>query len=521
MEAPGKQAVRELMDAENLSRDREQLRLLLEVNNALVSNLELHSLLHAISAAIGRVVRHDYSSLCLYDEARDEFVMQALHFPGGTGLLHEQVAFKRKGSPTGQAFTDRMPLVIDNLDEKRFHNDVTSWLLAEGIKSACWVPLLRGKRCIGVLCVGNCRSSVSFDQEIVGALLNIGNQVAIAVENALAFKEIRELKDQLAKEKTYLEGEIRAEHDPTKIVGNSAEWRQVLEQIEIVAPTAAGVLITGETGTGKELVARAIHEKSRRRTNTFVKVNCAAVPAGLLESELFGHEKGAFTGAIAQRTGRFELAHKGTLLLDEIGDVPLELQPKLLRALQEQQFERLGSSHTIKVDVRVIAVTNRNLSELLEQRQFRQDLYYRLNVFPIMVPALRERRSDIPLLVNHFVKKYAERLRTRIDVVPADVMNYLAQCDWPGNIRELENFIERSVILTRGTTLQVPLTELRNAPRTNPDTLQAMEREYIVKVLRECRGVIGGLHGASARLGLKRTTLNARIRKLGISREEL
>jgi formate hydrogenlyase transcriptional activator len=281
------------------------------------------------------------------------------------------------------------------------------------------------------------------------------------------------------------------------------------------------VLITGETGTGKELVARAIHEKSRRRTNTFVKVNCAAVPAGLLESELFGHEKGAFTGAIVQRTGRFELAHKGTLLLDEIGDVPLELQPKLLRALQEQQFERLGSSHTIKVDVRVIAVTNRNLSELLEQRQFRQDLYYRLNVFPIMVPALRERRSDIPLLVNHFVKKYAARMRRRIDLVPADVMNYLAQCEWPGNIRELENFIERSVILTRGTTLQVPLTELRNVPRANPDTLQAMEREYIVKVLRECRGVIGGLHGASARLGLKRTTLNARIRKLGISREEL
>lgn len=520
MESSGKQAVREPLDAENLSRDREQLRLLLEVNNALVSNLELHSLLHAISAAIGRVVRHDYSSLCLYDETRDEFVMQALDFPGGTGLLHEQVVFKRAGSPTGQAFTDRRPLVVDDLDEKRFHSDVTGWLLAEGIKSACWVPLLRGKRCIGVLCVGNCQS-VSFDQENVAALFSIGNQVAIAVENALAFNQIRELKDQLAKEKSYLEGEIRAEHNPTEIVGNSMEWRRVLEQIEIVAPTAAGVLVTGETGTGKELVARVIHEKSRRRINTFVKVNCAAVPTGLLESELFGHEKGAFTGAIAQRTGRFELAHKGTLLLDEIGDIPLELQPKLLRALQEQQFERLGSSHTIKVDVRVIAVTNRNLTELLEQRQFREDLYYRLNVFPITVPALRERRSDIPVLVNHFVKKYAARLRRKIDNVPADVMNYLAQCEWPGNIRELENFIERSVILTRGTTLQVPLTELRSAPRGNPETLQAMEREYILKVLRECRGVIGGAYGASARLGLKRTTLNARIRKLGISREEI
>jgi formate hydrogenlyase transcriptional activator len=294
-----------------------------------------------------------------------------------------------------------------------------------------------------------------------------------------------------------------------------------MEQIETVAPTDAGVLITGETGTGKELVARAIHDRSLRRGHTFVKLNCAAVPTGLLESELFGHEKGAFTGAISQQIGRFELAHKGTLMLDEIGDIPMELQPKLLRALQEQQFERLGSSRTIRVDIRVIAATNRDLHELLEQRQFRQDLYYRLNVFPIHVPALRDRRSDIPLLVRNFVNKYAARMRKQIDVIPVDAMNYLMKCDWPGNIRELEHFIERSVILSPGTTLQVPLAELRSSAPSTSERLETKEREYILKILRECHGVIAGANGAAARLGLKRTTLNARLHKLGISRDEL
>jgi len=510
----------ESTSTEVLLHDRELLRLLLEVNNALVSHLKIHPLFHAISAAIGRVVQHDYSSLCLYDEALDEFRMHALDFPGGKGLLHEQVVFKVAGSPAGQAFLEHKPLVVNGLDARKYPNEVTRWLIDEGINSACWIPLMRGERCIGVLCVGN-RRATTFDHDNVALLFAVAAQVAIAVENALAFLEINALKDRLAKEKNYLEGEIRAEYNPSEIVGTSPEWRQVMEQIETVAPTDAGVLITGETGTGKELVARAIHDRSLRRGHTFVKLNCAAVPTGLLESELFGHEKGAFTGAISQQIGRFELAHKGTLMLDEIGDIPMELQPKLLRALQEQQFERLGSSRTIRVDIRVIAATNRDLHELLEQRQFRQDLYYRLNVFPIHVPALRDRRSDIPLLVRNFVNKYAARMRKQIDVIPVDAMNYLMKCDWPGNIRELEHFIERSVILSPGTTLQVPLAELRTSAPSTSESLETKEREYILKILRECHGVIAGANGAAARLGLKRTTLNARLHKLGISRDEL
>jgi formate hydrogenlyase transcriptional activator len=501
-----------------LLRDREHLQLLLEVNNALVSNLDFPSLFRAVSVSIGRVIRHDYSSLCLYDKERDEFHMHALNFPGGKGLINEHVVFKRQGSPAGRAFQECKPLVVSDLDEKHYPSDVTGLLLAEGIRSACWVPLMRGEHSIGALCVGS-RAQAAFDNENVATLFTVASQVAIAVENALAFRQIERLKEQLAKEKTYLESEIRAEHNPAETVGRSPEWLQVLEQIETVAPTDASVLLMGETGTGKELLARAIHDKSLRRSHTFVKVNCAAVPSGLLESELFGHERGAFTGATSQQIGRFELAHKGTLLLDEVGDIPLGLQPKLLRALQEQQFERLGSSRTIQVDVRVIAATNRNLREMMEQRIFREDLFYRLNVFPIPIPPLRERRSDIPLLVNYFMYKYALRMRRQITYISPEVMECLMQWDWPGNIRELENLIERSVILTRGSALQVPMTELRGSREAKAETLEAKEREHILKVLRECRGVIGGEHGAAVRLGLRRTTLNARMRKLGIARE--
>jgi len=506
-------------DPERLVRDREHLRLLLEVNNALVSHLDIPPLFRAISSALGRVVRHEYSSLCLYDPKLRQFRVYALDFPNSIGLIHEEVVFQVEGSPAGEAFVRREPLVVDNLNEHQFPADITRRLVAEGIRSACWVPLIHGERCIGVLCIAS-RNPATFGSADLGLLSAVANQVAIAVENALAFRQISELKDKLAKEKSYLENEIRADYDYEEMVGCSTEWKHVLEQIATVAPTDASVLILGETGTGKELVARAIHNRSPRRERTLVKVNCAAVPMGLLESELFGHEKGAFTGAIAQQIGRFELAHKGTLLLDEIGDIPLELQPKLLRALQEQQFERLGSSRTIKVDVRVIASTNRHLQELIRDRQFREDLYYRINVFPITVPPLRERRADVPPLVRYFVQKYSERLRRRIDSIPAETMDRLASWDWPGNVRELQNFIERSVILSRDGVLRVPMSELQDqsAPVT---TLEHAEREHIVKALRDCNGVIGGPRGAAVRLGMKRTTLNSRMRKLGITRESL
>ncbi len=499
------------------SRESEYLRLLLDVNNALVSNLDLHQLFLAISDAVGRVVQHDYASLSLYDNAIREFRVHALRLASGRGLLHEELVFKPEGSPAGEAFLRRKPLLVDNLNLRQFPNEATEWLLAEGISSACWLPLVRGERCLGVLCIGG-RRPASISTQDLPLLAQVVNQVAIAVENALAFQQIEELRDKLAKEKNYLQDEIRAVYDYEEMVGNSPAWRRVLQQIETVAPTDATVLIVGETGTGKELVARAIHSRSPRRERTLVKVNCAAVPAGLLESELFGHEKGAFTGAITQQIGRFELAHKGTILLDEVGDTPLEIQPKLLRVLQERQFERLGSSRTIKIDARVIASTNHNLWEKAQRREFRQDLYYRLNVFPIAVPPLRERRSDIPLLVRYLVHKYGERMRKRIDTIPAATMDRLVRWDWPGNVRELENAIERAVILSRDGSL--PIGELQQRePRVVP--LQEAERDIVLNALRECHGVIGGPNGAASKLGIKRTTLNSRMRKLGISRDAL
>lgn len=518
MSSPAEAGITPFADTEQLLRDREHLRLLLEVNNALMSNHDIHQLVQAISAALSRVAPNDYCSLCLYDERTSEFRVHALNFPGSKGLIRPEHVFQAEGSLAGQAFTTRTPLVVDNINNREFPSDITRRLLTEGIKSACLVPLLHGERCTGVLCIGN-REPVSLFRDRVPLLSAVATQVAIAVENVLAFQEINGLKDKLAKEKHYLEGEIRADY--REMVGDSPEWQHVKQQIETVAPTDATVLILGETGTGKELIARAIHNRSPRHDHTFVKLNCSAVPGGLLESELFGHEKGAFTGAITQQLGRFELAHKGTLLLDEIGDIPLELQPKLLRALQEQQFERLGNPRTLKVDVRVIASTNRNLRELVRQRQFRDDLYYRLNVFPIIVPPLRERRADIPLLVRHFVHKHAERIRRRIDSIPPEAIDVLMQGDWPGNVRELENFLERAVILSNNGTLHLPTSELQPPASTTVTSIQRAERDWILYALRQCRGVVGGPDGAAARLGLKRTTLNSRMKKLGISRAEI
>jgi formate hydrogenlyase transcriptional activator len=371
---------------------------------------------------------------------------------------------------------------------------------------------------LGVLALSRF-APVPFTPDEIDFMTQIARQVAIAVENALAYREIAELKEKLAQEKLYLEDEIRGEMDFEGIVGQSSGLRHVLQMVETVAGSDSTVLLLGETGTGKELIARAIHERSRRKDRTFVKLNCAAIPTGLLESELFGHEKGAFTGAISQKIGRLELADRGSLFLDEVGDIPPEMQPKLLRALQEREFERLGSTHTKRVDVRLVAATNRNLEKMVEEREFRNDLYYRLNVFPIRIPPLRERPEDIPLLVHYFTQKYSRRMEKQIESIPAAALNKLMGWHWPGNIRELENFVERAVILTRGSALQFPIDELKNGTihSAAPVIRGSNERDEIVRVLKASKGQVGGPNGAAARLGLKRTTLISRMKKLGIS----
>jgi len=379
------------------------------------------------------------------------------------------------------------------------------------------MPLISRDRSLGVLALAS-REGNAFDREATAFLAQVAQQVAIGVENALAYGEIADLKDKLAQEKLYLEDEIRGEMDFEGIVGQSSALRHVLNMVETVAPSDSTVLLLGETGTGKELIARAIHERSRRKDRTFVKLNCAAIPTGLLESELFGHERGAFTGAIAQKVGRLELADQGSLFLDEVGDIPVEIQPKLLRALQEREFERLGSNRTKQVDVRLVAATNRDLEKMMENREFRSDLYYRLNVFPIRIPPLRERPEDIPLLVRYFTQKYGRLMNKKIESIPAAAMRKLSSWHWPGNIRELENFIERSVILTHGTALQAPIGELTNNGRTAPvaGTREANERDEIVRILKTTNGRVAGIDGAAARMGLKRTTLIARMKKLGV-----
>ncbi len=395
----------------------------------------------------------------------------------------------------------------------------------EGIRSICATPMIFMGEALGMLSVGS-RQPGFFNPEDIPFYAQVAGQIAIAFENALSYKRIEELNARLAEEKVYLEDEIRTDNRFEDIIGQSRALKAILKQVETVAPTDSTVLIYGETGTGKELLARAIHDLSGRRQGTFVKLNCAAIPTGLLESEMFGHEKGAFTGAIAQRVGRFELAHRGTMFMDEVGEIPLELQTKLLRVLQEREFERLGSSRTIRTDARLVTATNRNLAEMVEQRQFRADLYYRLNVFPITAPALRQRREDIPLLVRYFVQQFARRMHKRITHIPAESMQTLERYAWPGNIRELQNFIERAVILSQGASLEAPVRELTRVPvkpaepvasTASAVTLADAEREAIERALGESGGKVGGENGAAARLGMKRTTLQAKMRKLGLN----
>jgi formate hydrogenlyase transcriptional activator len=518
---------------EKLAQERDRLRVLLEVNKAIGSRLELHDFLEAISRTLQRVLSHDVVSISLYEPDQDHLRLYSLIFPGGHGLLHEGITVPVKGTTLGTVLTSRKPLRVSSLNPGDIPPDVLELLRKEGLKSGALLPLLVGNKAFGTLELVSTREN-SVGEQDMELLIQLADQVAIGVANALAYKEIDDLKDRLAEEKLYLEDEIRNEYFD-EIVGESKSLVEVLDQVRTVAETDSTVLILGETGTGKELIARAIHNASPRSQKTFVKLNCSAIPTGLLESELFGHEKGAFTGAIAQKLGRMELADKGTLFLDEIGDIPMELQPKLLRALQEREFERLGSNRTIKADIRLIAATHRNLTEMVTQREFRSDLYYRLNVFPIKLPPLRERADDIPRLVRHFAAKHASRMNKQIEAIPAETMRALARWHWPGNIRELENFIERAVILSRGTTLNVPIAELQlsvppapplsmaaaaaAAPASQPRTLEDSEREHILKVLRETRGVLSGPNGAAARLGLKRTTLQGKMKKLGIGRD--
>jgi len=501
-----------------LSRERDRSQLLLEINNTLVSNLNIRELISAISMCLNRVLPHDAAGLALYDPAINKLRVTALEFPAYDDVFIEDEIVDLEGTAGGLAFTTREPVLRTNGDLAGPVGKRT------GLKSSCTVPLISHNKTLGILGVSSFKEGAFTDSDT--ELLNqIGKQVAIAVENALAFREIDSLKNQLKEEKLYLEEEIRTEYNFEEIIGNSPALKRVLQEVETVAHTDSTVLIYGETGTGKELIAHAIHNLSQRRERTLVKVNCAAIPTGLLESEFFGHEKGAFTGAIDRRIGRFELANQGTIFLDEVEDIPLELQSKLLRVLQEHEFERLGSSKTMRVDVRVVAATNADLSELVAEKRFRSDLFYRLNVFPINVPPLRERPEDIPQLVNFFAGKFAQQMRKEIERVSKETMAALTSYHWPGNVRELQNLVERGVILTKGSSLDIPLAELKQASRINrqtnaANTLEAVEREHILRVLGESNWVIGGPSGAAARLGMNRTTLNHRMRKLGIFRPQ-
>lgn len=504
-----------------LVRERDRLNLLLEINNAVVSNLELRGILKAISACLGRVIPHDFAWFCLYDPATHQLRAHALDFPTNQDFVEAGDPIPLEGTPEGLAFTSQQTVLIRSLSLTEFPAEIIKRADAEGLKSGCAVPLILHGRALGTLSVVSMQED-AFTDDDAKLLSRIGAQVALAAANSMAYQEISSLKDKLAKEKLYLEEEIQTEYNFEEIVGDSRALKLLLKEVQTVAATDSTVLILGETGSGKELVARALHNLSDRRERTFVKLNCAAIPTGLLESELFGHEKGAFTGAIATKIGRFELADRGTIFLDEVGEIPLELQVKLLRVLQEQEFERLGSTRTMHVNVRVIAATNRDLGRMVEEQEFRSDLYYRLKVFPVTVPPLRDRAEDIPLLVRHFAQKFAQRMKKRIETIPSEAMKALQAYHWPGNVRELENFIERAVILTQGQDLFVSIGELKRLPshttNSGTTTLEHAEREHILKALHKTNWTIGGPAGAAAKLGMKRTTLQSKMQKLGISR---
>ncbi|HXE10717.1 MAG TPA: sigma 54-interacting transcriptional regulator [Bryobacteraceae bacterium] len=522
-------AIESDLNEEKLRRERDRLRLLLEITNSMTSKLDFRRLVESLSTNLLRVTRCDFCALLLPHTDRKHLRTTVLYNPESRGSISGGALVPIEGSACGKAFRTRKTEHIDSLEDRR--DDPESFgsedgkhffekMMAEGLKSGCELPLIGRNGVVGVLSALS-RSERAFTEDEFFFLEQVTRQVAIAVENALDYERATEEKNRETERRLYLEDELRAEFGA--IVGSSPALKAALDLVTIVAPTDSSVLILGETGTGKELIARAIHNLSVRRQRPFVKLNCAAIPLGLLESELFGHEKGAFTGAIVQKAGRFELADKGTLFLDEVGDIPLELQSKLLRVLQEQEFERLGSNRTHKVDVRVIAATHRDLSGMVKQSAFREDLYYRLLVFPINVPALRQRREDIPELVRHFTTLFAQRMNKTIKDIPAETMAALVHYDWPGNIRELQNFIERAVILSPHSVLRAPVGELEpvSTPRDRGvviNGLAEVERDHIVRALEASNWVIGGRNGAAERLGMKRTSLLYRMQKLGINR---
>jgi formate hydrogenlyase transcriptional activator len=510
-----------------------RLRLLRDLTKSVAAHLELNDLLKKVTAAARGVIRSDLALAGLLDSETGQLHVHAFDLPDY--ILLDQEARTSLADDLGQhvfasgkswvgkpqdfaSLNARNGARDDARDGERDDAEVDpKW--AVGFKNICALPLVSRDRVLGMLALGR-RDEISYTHDELDFLTQVSSLVGVAIENALVNGELKKLKEIASEERATLENEIPGEQQFEEIVGKSAALHRVLREIKVVAPTGSGILIQGETGTGKELIARAIHNMSTRRDRPFVKLNCAAIPSGLLESELFGHEKGAFTGAIMRKAGRFEVADKGTLFLDEVGDIPLEVQSKLLRVLQEQEFERLGSTRTQQVDVRVIAATHRDLKRMVEDGEFRRDLFYRLHVFPLLVPPLRDRREDIPLLVHHYVEKYAKRMNRSIETVPPRAMEVFLNYSWPGNVRELQNFIERAVILSPGATLRAPLDELRETSVSTPSarltTLEEMEREHVLRAIRESNWIIGGPNGAAARLGMKRTTLTYRIRKLKI-----
>jgi len=505
---------------EKLRQAQERQRALLEINNAIIANLDRDSLLQAIAETLRALLPFDRATLTLLDPASDALKVHALaNTTGGKRFLKPGMEFPRKGSALAVVYENKQPLIRHHL-EKGPWLGIEQNLHKEGIRSYVAVPLMAKGQPFGTLNLGS-QEPEAYSQGDVEFLTQVAQQVALAVENMMVYEEINELKSRLEQENLYLQEEITTEHGFSDIIGDCSALRQVLHQIEMVAPTDSSVLITGETGTGKEVIARAVHSRSGQKDKALVKVNCATIPAGLVESELFGHEKGAFTGALVRKIGRFELADGGTIFLDEIGELPLDLQPKLLRVLQEGEFERVGGTQTFHVNVRVIAATNRDPQEAMKAGLLRADLFYRLNVFPIHVPSLKERKEDIPLLVQYFTWKKGTRLGKKIETIPERVMQSLKEYAWPGNIRELEHVIERAVILSQGSQFELGdwfVKPSQGAGPTRIESLEDVERQHILSTLEATGWIVSGENGAAQILGLKRTTLDARMKKLGISR---